>query len=182
MNSLKSLDLVEKFRTGPKSYDNAVRLARLGCVAVGVRAVYTLSAFFIFRPSPDEVIAQLRDVRGIVTLDDAAVDLVIFERVSEIFVWISASVTGAVILLCAALGVWQWRRPGRIMPMICLLIIALSAMVTFSALQDPHIRSVALEPQNMLLLALKPFLVILLVAAYRGGRFCEQYRKEQLCP
>lgn len=165
------------FRHGPSSFDQAVKLARLACLGVAIRAAYTVFAFIAVRPSSEEVIAQLRRVRGPVTLDEAAIDQVLFERVANIFSWLTGTMTLAVIGICVGLGIWQWRRPGTAMPMVCLGIIAASTLLVLCGLQNEHVRAVALEPQNMILLGLKPILAIMMIAAYRGGRFCQQYRK-----
>ncbi|WP_242913162.1 hypothetical protein [Brevundimonas pishanensis] len=166
------------FLHAPSTYAQARFMARVACAAVASRAIYTVYAFLALRPSGEEVIAELRRVKGPVTLDEAAIDQVIFERVADIFVWLSGGMTVAVVGLCAGLGIWQWRRPGTAMPLTCLCIIAFTVLVTLFGIQNEHVRAAALEPQNLILLMMKPVLVVMLFAAYRGGRFCQLYRKD----
>lgn len=180
MKSTSLFSFWTAFRNGPTTYASAEKLAWLGCLAVGIRGIYTLFAFVFLRPSGEEVVAQLRQVRGPVTLDEAAIDQVMFERVADVFVWISGTMTGVVILISVGLGVWQWRRPNAVMPLICLGIIGFSTLLMAYGMMNEHVRAAAFDAHNLVLLAIKPVLAVLLIAAYRGGRFCQQYRKDLL--
>lgn len=155
-------------------------MARLACLAVTVRGLFAVGVFVAFRPTREQVINQLQQIRGPVTLDASAVDTVLFERVAEVFNWISGAVTAFIVLICIVLGIWQWRRPGPAMPIICMFIMAASVATTATYMMDSGTRDILLQPQNVALMVLKPFLALLLVTAYRGGRYCQQYEKKLL--
>lgn len=180
MRSFSLSGVLAALRKPPASYEQARRLARLACLAVGIHGVWALGAFIFLRPSPDRVIAELQRVRGPVSLDEAAIDQVMFERIANIFIWLSGTVTGLVVLVCIGLGIWQWRRPGWIMPLICLCIMVIATGMALWVVQTHNAEDVALQVPNLILMALKPLLAILLIAAYRGGRYCHQYRMNPL--
>jgi len=160
------------------SYRQARIMARLACLAVTVRGLFAVVVFFAFRPTRDQVVNQLQRIRGPVTLDASAVDTVLFDRVADVFDWISGTVTAIIVLICIVLGVWQWHRPGPVMPIVGLAIMAVSIAAVATYMMDGHTRDILLQPQNIALMALKPFLALLLVTAYRGGRYCQQYEKK----
>lgn len=166
---------------GPfRSIDHARKVARIACGLVAFRAIYTTIMFILFRPTREQVIAQLQRVRGPVTLDDAGVDQQIFDRIADVFTFISGVITALIVLFCLAIGIWQWKRPGPTMPLICLGIITVTTLFTLTAMQDPGTFAVVMKPQNLVLLLYKPVLAVLMFAAYRGGQYCHQHRMGQL--
>ena len=178
MNSNGTSGAGSVLKSYPRTYNQAKIMARLACLAVGIRAVYTFLAYLLGQPSHEELIAKMRHIRGPVSLDEASVDLIIFERVASVFFWISTAVTILILLFCVGLIIWQWIRPGRLMPLICLAIMVLSVLLSLNALMDERLREMAMGTANLILWGLKPLLAILLIAAYRGGKVCEQYRND----
>lgn len=166
---------------GPiRTIEQARNLARAGCLAVSLRALYAVVALFIFSPSGEEIVTRLQRMRGPVGYDDAAVDMIVFERIADTFFWLNVAGTLIVVAICAGLGLWQWRRPGTAMPVTGLCIMALTVAVTIWGLANTATRDIVLDGRNLVLLGLKPFLALLLVTAYRGGRYCQRYEKKLL--
>ena len=163
----------------PQSLHDAVRMARLASWVAIVRAGYGAAAFAIWRPTQDEIIEQLKNVRGPVTGGEAEIDTVMFEKVASVFHWISGTITAIVIIVCLGAAYWQWRRPSHLIPAIGLALSAMAVLLSILVMMDEGLRSAYVEPQNVIMLALMPVLAVMLFAAYRGGKYCYDHRTQQ---
>lgn len=161
---------------GPETPEQARIHARLASGVLAVSAMASAIRYLLTIPTKTEMMERMRDVRGPVTLEEAGVDLVLFEKLAELMRWVGAGITGFTVVVMIGLAVWQWRRPGWVVPMIFLVLTLAGIALVLSAIMQPSYRSALLDPVNLFSWGLNLILALVMIAAYRGGRIYHKLR------
>ena len=173
---MTDIDFVKSIWQGPETRQHAMMHARLASVVLVLSALASTIRYWVTLPTKAEMLDRMRDVRGPVTLDEAGVDLVLFEKIAEIMRWVGAGITLTTVAGMLALAVWQWKRPGWVIPLIFLVMTLAGIVLVLSAMMQPSYRSALTDSVNHLNWALNLILALVMIAAYRGGRIYHKLR------
>lgn len=161
---------------GPETAEQAVAHARLASFALVIGAVSSFVRYWVTLPTKAQMLDRMRDVRGPVTVEEAGVDLVLFEKVVEIMRWVGGGMMALTVIGMNVLAVWQWKRPGWVIPMVFLVMTLAGVAMVLSAIIQPSYRSALMDIGNQLVWALNLILALVMIAAYRGGRIYHKLR------
>lgn len=164
---------------GPKTLEQAMLHARMASVALAITALASTIRYWVTLPTEAEMLDRMRDVRGPVTLEEAGVDLVLFEKLTEIMRWVGAGITFISVAVMIVLAIWQWKRPGWVIPLIYLVMTLAGIVLVLSAMMEPSYRSALMDTVNHINWALNLILALVMIAAYRGGRIYHKLRDVQ---
>lgn len=160
----------------PKTREQARIHARLASGVLAVSAMASTIRYWATLPTEAEMLERMRDVRGPVTLEEAGVDMVLFEKLAEIMRWVGAGITLITVVAMLILAVWQWKRPGWVIPLIFLVMTLAGIALVLSAVMQPSYRSALMDTVNHLNWSLNLILAVVMIAAYRGGRIYHKLR------
>ena len=176
MKIMTGFGSIKSIWRAPETPEQARLHARLASGVLAVSAMASAIRYLLTIPTKTEMMERMRDVRGPVTLEEAGVDLVLFEKLAELMRWVGAGITGFTVVVMIGLAVWQWRRPGWVVPMIFLVLTLAGIALVLSAIMQPSYRSALLDPVNLFSWGLNLILALVMIAAYRGGRIYHKLR------
>ncbi|MEG2730265.1 hypothetical protein, partial [Brevundimonas sp.] len=87
---MTGLGSIKSIWQGPKTLEQAMAHARLASVVLATAALANTIRYWATRPTKAEMLDSMRNARGPVTLEEAGVDLVLFEKLAEIMRWVGA--------------------------------------------------------------------------------------------
>ncbi len=176
VSNMTALGAIKTFWQGPKTPDQAIAHARLASWALVVGAIASFARYWINLPTKAQMLDRMSDVRGPVTLEEAGVDLLLFEKVAEIMRWVGAGIMVVTVAGMIGLAVWQWKRPGWVIPLLFLVLTLAGVATVLSAMMQPTYRSALLDSGYQFSWVLNLILALVMIAAYRGGRIYHKLR------
>lgn len=171
-----AIKFVSQIWQKPETLSQAKTVARMGAVAIAIDAAFNAVRYVLTKPSKAEVMEQMQIIRGPVTLEQAGVDQIMFERMAGIAQWVGAGITILTIVVMIALAIWQWKKPGWVIPLVFLIYILSGVAMVLTSLTNDLVRETLLVWSNLAGWALNLVLAAVMLAAYRGGRIYQQLK------
>ena len=164
-NCVREFNPFAKFSNAQEAH----RAARLGAFPLIGSAGQSIISTLFLRSDPEDLKALMIKAEGPVSLEAAVVNETLYTQVVPLVTMMLWVVTVVTVVLCAVLAWVQWRMATKIIPLLYLLVFALSLLSFVATLADPNLRMLAMDVGSVAMTIVAVLLAVLMLGAYRGA-------------